>query len=65
MKFTRLGQGLLESGAFAAMIASDAVTGATSNPTIFAKAVGVSDHYDDQLRAPVAAGISEPQERSS
>ncbi len=46
-----LSRELLESGAFAAMIAEDAVTGATSNPTIFAKAIGGSDLYDEQLRA--------------
>jgi transaldolase len=44
------------------MIADCAVTGATSNPTIFAKAITGSDRYDDQLRAVVASGIREPQE---
>ena len=38
------------------------MTGATSNPTIFAKAITGSDRYDDQLRAAVAAGIRAPQE---
>jgi transaldolase len=57
-----LSRELLESGAFAAMIADDAITGATSNPTIFARAIGGSDRYDEQLRASVAAGINEPRE---
>ena len=47
---------------FAALIADCAVTGATSNPTIFAKAITGSDRYDDQLRAAVAAGVRDPQE---
>ena len=45
-----------------ALIADCAVTGATSNPTIFAKAITGSDRYDDQLRAAVAPGIDDPQE---
>src|SRR3954470_14420457 len=50
-----LSRELLDSGAFAALIAGSAVTGATSNPTIFAKAITGSDRYDDQLRAAVGA----------
>src|SRR4051794_33766731 len=57
-----LSRELLETGAFAALIADDAVTGATSNPTIFAKAITSSDRYDDQLHAAVAAGLRDPQE---
>jgi transaldolase len=56
-----LSRDLLDSGAFAALIADSAVTGATSNPTIFAKAITGSDRYDDQLRAAVAAGVPDPQ----
>src|SRR6188472_352735 len=57
-----LSRELLDSGAFAELIAGSAVTGATSNPTIFAKAITGSDRYDDQLRDAVAAGIDSPQE---
>jgi transaldolase len=57
-----LSRELLDSGAFAALIADSAVTGATSNPTIFAKAITGSDRYDDQLRAAVASGVRDPQE---
>ena len=57
-----LSRELLDSGAFAELIADSAVTGATSNPTIFAKAITGSDRYDDQLRAAVAAGVRDPQE---
>jgi transaldolase len=57
-----LSRELLDSGAFAALIAESADTGATSNPTIFAKAITGSDRYDDQLGAAVAAGVRDSQE---
>ena len=57
-----LSRELLDTGAFAAMIADSAVTGATSNPTIFAKAITGSDAYDDQLGAAVASGVRDTQE---
>jgi transaldolase len=57
-----LSRELLDGGGFAALIADSAVTGATSNPTIFAKAITGSDAYDDQLRAAVASGVRDTQE---
>jgi transaldolase len=57
-----LSRELLESGEFSTLIAELAVTGATSNPTIFAKAITGSDDYDDQVHAAVASGVREPQE---
>jgi transaldolase len=57
-----LSRDLLDSGAFATLVADCAVTGATSNPTIFAKAMTNSDAYDDQLRTIVASGVRTPQE---
>jgi transaldolase len=57
-----LSRELLYSGAFARLIADYGVTGATSNPTIFAKAISGSHRYDEQLRAAVAGGIRAPQE---
>jgi transaldolase len=57
-----LSRELLDSGAFATLIADHAVTGATSNPTIFAKAITGSDRYDDQLRVLIAAGVRDPRE---
>ena len=57
-----LSRELIDSGEFAALIADCAVTGATSNPTIFAKAITGSDHYDEQLRAAVASGTRDTQE---
>jgi transaldolase len=57
-----LSRELLDSGKFAALIADSAVTGATSNPTIFAKAITGSDSYDGQLSAAVGAGVRDPRE---
>jgi transaldolase len=57
-----LSRELLDTGALATLIAEFAVTGATSNPTIFGKAITGSDRYDDQLRAAVASGVNDPQE---
>jgi transaldolase len=57
-----LSRELLDSGQFARLITDCAVTGATSNPTIFAKAITGSERYDDQLRAAVARGTDDAQE---
>jgi transaldolase len=42
---------ILENGALTAQIASDALTGMTSNPTIFEKALATGTAYDAQLAA--------------
>jgi len=57
-----LSRELLETGAFAALVDGSAVTGATSNPTIFANAITGSDRYDDQLRSLAAAGTEDSRE---
>ena len=49
---------LLTSGTLARYIADLAVTGFTSNPTIFYKALTGSADYDDQIRALLAAGTA-------
>jgi transaldolase len=51
-----LSRQLLESGEFEELIREHSVTGATSNPTIFAKAITTSDLYDEQLRQVSADG---------
>jgi transaldolase len=56
-----LSRELLETGAFAALVADYSVTGVTSNPTIFAKAIKGSDRYDDQIRRLVTSGARDPQ----
>ncbi|HEX5897361.1 MAG TPA: transaldolase [Thermoleophilaceae bacterium] len=57
-----LSRELLDSGDFARLVADCAVTGATSNPTIFAKAITGSERYDAQLRDAVAQGTENAQE---
>jgi transaldolase len=57
-----LSRELLDGGGFAELITGYGVTGATSNPTIFAKAITGSDRYDDQLRRLASGGESDPQE---
>ena len=57
-----LSRDLLETGAFAALVGECAVTGATSNPTIFAKAITGSNRYDEQLRSLVASGVEDARE---
>ena len=42
---------LLESGKLASLIAQDGISGVTSNPTIFEKAIGHSELYDGALIA--------------
>jgi len=45
-----LSRGLVHSGDLQRKIDEDAVTGLTSNPTIFQKAIAGGEAYDDQLR---------------
>jgi transaldolase len=53
---------LLQSGRFAELIRDFSVTGATSNPTIFAEAITGSDLYDDELRRLAGKGQRDLQE---
>src|SRR5579863_3927108 len=42
---------ILQNGAFKKLIDEDGLTGVTSNPSIFEKAIGESDDYDAPLKA--------------
>jgi transaldolase len=57
-----LSRELLQSGRFAELVRDCSVTGATSNPTIFAKAITGSDLYDAQLRRAAGDGERDLQE---
>jgi transaldolase len=57
-----LSRELLDSGELMRLVREQAVTGATSNPTIFAKAIAASDRYDRQLRGAIERGVSDPHE---
>lgn len=49
-----LNRALLRDGGLERLVADDGVTGVTSNPAIFQKAMGGSDRYDDDYRAALA-----------
>lgn len=57
-----LSRDLLDSGEFRRLVTDWYVTGATSNPTIFAKAIRDSHRYDDQLKEIVEAGQGDARE---
>jgi transaldolase / glucose-6-phosphate isomerase len=51
---------LLKSGGLARLIAEDGVRGVTSNPSIFEKAIGHGDDYDELIAAAERAGDLDP-----
>ena len=55
-----ISRGFLDSGALQRLIDDAWVSGLTSNPTIFGKAIAGSSDYDDELRALADAGVSDP-----
>jgi transaldolase len=57
-----LSRELIEDGELATLMTDYAVGGATSNPTIFAKAICGSDRYDPQLVALLESRVEEPNE---
>jgi transaldolase len=57
-----LSRELLQSGEFGELVRDYAVTGATSNPTIFATAITGSDRYDVQLHELTTAGEQDLRE---
>ncbi|MFN0155899.1 MAG: transaldolase [Gaiella sp.] len=56
-----LSREMLQSGELARLMSEDAVSGVTSNPTIFQKALAEGDLYDAQL-AELTATVSDPVE---
>jgi transaldolase/glucose-6-phosphate isomerase len=51
---------LLQSGGLKRLIADDGIRGVTSNPSIFEKAIGHGDDYDELIRAAEAKGDLDP-----
>jgi transaldolase/glucose-6-phosphate isomerase len=51
---------LLKSGQLTRLITEDGLRGVTSNPSIFEKAIGHGDDYDELIRAAEAAGDLDP-----
>ena len=54
--YDNISRGLLESGELARLIDQGIVTGITTNPTIFQKAVEGSDAYDESIRGASTGG---------
>ena len=51
---------LITSGEFQRMVSEDALTGVTSNPTIFEKAISGSTDYDEPIRELLADDVTAP-----
>ena len=54
-----LRRGMLDSGELAALIADDGLSGVTSNPSIFEKAIAGSPDYDDAIDSLARAGADD------
>jgi transaldolase len=59
--YDTLSRQMLTSGQLQQMVEREGLTGVTSNPTIFEKAMGGSADYDAQLRTLVASGVVDPK----
>ncbi len=55
-------RGLITSGELRRMVDDGLITGVTSNPTIFEKAIAGSTDYDTALREMAVGGVSDPYE---
>ncbi|MBW3578034.1 MAG: bifunctional transaldolase/phosoglucose isomerase [Actinobacteria bacterium] len=60
--YDNIRRAMLTSGELARYHRDYAVTGVTSNPTIFERAISGGDDYDDTLRTSVEQGIEDPEE---
>jgi transaldolase len=56
-----LSRGMLVSGELVSLIQEDGVTGVTSNPAIFEKAIAGSSDYDDAIKLLSRRGLTTPQ----
>ena len=56
--YDNLNRELLKTGALQRLVENDGVSGGTSNPSIFEKAVGASDAYDEHLAKIVRPDVS-------
>lgn len=54
----QISRAMLDTGELARRVDEDSITGVTSNPSIFAKAITQSDDYDDQLSELAGRGAS-------
>jgi transaldolase/glucose-6-phosphate isomerase len=54
-----LSRGLVRSGELARLVKDDGIKGVTSNPSIFEKAMGHSNEYDDEIRSLLDQGTAD------
>jgi transaldolase/glucose-6-phosphate isomerase len=54
-----LSRGLVRDGELARLVKDDGIKGVTSNPSIFEKAMGHSNEYDDEIRTLLKNGTTE------
>lgn len=59
--YDNISRELLRSGELARMIREDGISGVTSNPTIFEKAIGSDRSYENDIHILVDQGLSVPQ----
>ena len=57
-----ISRALVEDGELARLVEEDGLSGVTSNPTIFEKAMGQGDRYDDAFSEAVSAGVDDPRD---
>ena len=62
--FDNIGRGLLRSGEFERMVREDGLSGVTSNPSIFEKAIDASTDYDAALAELRASAVATPDPKS-
>jgi transaldolase len=55
-------RGFTRAGQLRHLVDADGLRGVTSNPTIFEKAIGESDDYDEGIKALVGAGVTSPHD---
>ena len=60
--YDNIRRALLDSGRLAEYVDQYAVSGVTSNPSIFERAISGSSDYDDTLRVAVERGVDAPEE---
>lgn len=53
-----LSRGTISSGQLQRWIEEDGISGVTSNPSIFEKAIAISDDYDEAIRDPILKGMT-------
>ncbi len=57
-----ISRALIEDGELKRLVDEDGLSGVTSNPTIFEKAMGEGDRYDPAFRAAVEDGVDDPRD---